>query len=559
MPLLVLVAVAAGFVWWLIWPLLAVVATLVLIATAGAVVTRVLVAAWRTYTAEHDDGPSRVPEPTDEPAYPRYLTRQVWRDHIALLADVVGVAARPAMLLGAAATQLLVGGWQAIALAPVWLAVAAGLLAGALAGAALLVTVAAGYAVAAGMLSGWQALAAVAVRGLDELLRSARRTRPACPHPGCYRAFSLAEYGCPGCDARHGNLVPGQYGVLRRVCRCGAGLPTSALFGRGRLAAYCPHCHQSLSGPVGEAPLVQLPVVGGPGAGKTTYAHLAVGALEGVGFADAEEAKGFAGRLAALRDGESLARTVVELPRATVLEVASDGGQPCLLYLFDPPGEHYTTSERIAWQRYLDHATGLLLMVDPLALDGVRRSLTPDEVAILAGVTSSTEDPAHVIDRLVGALRTRPDGGRLDRIAVVVSKTDALRHTGVGQPLFVGFGPEPVRDWLERMGWSNPMRTLDRMAGEVRYFVSGLDVPASRIADPVRWLVEGSVRGREGYRLPTAVRPLEPVMSSLAPHQIPPHYRWLRRTMLAVVCVITFSYATGLLAAIAITGWRLAT
>ena len=109
---------------------------------------------------------------------------------------------------------------------------------------------------------------------------------------------------------------------------------------------------------------------------------------------------------------------------------------------------------------------------------------------------------------------------------------------------------------------SHPATVTDHdlvAGGEVRYFMSGLDVPASRIADPVRWLIEGSVRGREGYRLPTAVRPLEPVMSSLAPHQIPPHYRRLRRTMLAVVCVITFSYATGLLAAIAITGWRLAT
>lgn len=557
--MLVLAAVAAGFVWWLIWPLLAVVAVLVFTATVGAVVARMLVAAWRTYTADHDDGPSPVPVPTGEPAYPRYLTGQVWRDHSALLVDVVGVAARPVMLLGAAVTQLLVGGWQAIALAPVWLAVAAGLLAGALAGAVLLVTVAAGHAVAAGLLGGGQVLAALAVRGLDEVLRSARRTRPACPHPGCYRAFSRAEYGCPGCDARHGNLVPGRYGVLRRVCRCGAGLPTSALFGRSRLAAYCPHCHQPLAGAVGEAPLVQLPVVGGPGAGKTTYAHLAVGGLDGVGFADAGEAQGFAGRLATLRGGGSLARTVVELPRATVLELVLDGGRQCLLYLFDPPGEHYTTSERIAWQRYLDHATGLLFVVDPLSLDGVRRSLAPEEVAALADVTLSTEDPAHVIDRLVGALRTRPDGGRLERIAVVVSKADALRRTGVGQPLVAGFGPEPVRDWLEAMGWSNPMRTLDRMAGEVRYFVSGLDVPASRIADPVRWLVEGSVRGREGYRLPGSVRPLEPVMSSLGPHQIPPHYRWLRRTMLAVVCSITLSYATGLLAAIAITGWRLVT
>ncbi|HEX2418422.1 MAG TPA: hypothetical protein VHJ83_09925 [Micromonosporaceae bacterium] len=558
-PLLVLAAVAAAYLWWLVWPVLAVIAVAVFAVAVGAFVARLLFAAWRTFTPDHDDGPSRVPEPSGEPAYLRYLSGQVWRDLLVLLADVVAVAARPMVVLGAAATQLLISGWQAVALAPLWLAAVAGLLVAGLACAGLVVAVSAGYALVAGLASGLQLAAGFVVRKADELLVSARRTRPACPHPGCYRGFVRPEYGCPGCDTRHTDLVPGRHGVFRRVCRCGTRLPTSALLGRSRLASYCPHCHQSLVGAVGQAPLVHLPVVGGPGAGKTTYAHLALDALDGVEFTDESEAERFAGRLSALRDGQSVPRTAVELARATVLEMTLHGDRRCLLYLFDPPGEHYTTSERIAWQHYLDLATSLLLVVDPLSLDGVRRSLTPAEVASLSGVAFSTEDPAHVIDRLVGTLRTRPDGGRLDRVAVVVSKADALRRTRVGQWLVGGSGTDPVRDWLDLMGWGNPIRTLDRMAAEVRYFVSGLDVPARRIAEPVRWLMEGSLRGRQVYRLPRSFRPLDPVLSHLAPHQIPKHYRVLRRSMLAVVLALTTGGVTGLLGAVGVLGWRLIT
>lgn len=555
-PLLILVATGAAVLWWLAWPALAFFAAVVFVAVVGGFTVRFLNAAWRTYTSGRDDGPSPVPALSGEPGFPRYLAGQVWRDYTAVLREVVAVTARPMMLLGIGATQMLVGGWKALALAPVALAAVVGLLAGAVGCAVVLVLVSAGYAGIAGLVGGVQLAAGLVVRGLDGVLVSARRTRPACSHPGCYQPFPRPEYGCPGCDARHRDLVPGRHGVLRRVCRCGAGLPTSVLLGRGRLTGYCPHCHRPLASGVGQAPLVHLPVVGGPAAGKTTYTHLAVDALDGVGFADPHEAEGFAERVSALRGGTPVPRTVVELARATVLNVTLDDARKCLLYLFDPPGEHYTSSDRIAWQRYLDLATGLLLVVDPLTLDGVRRSLTYHEVAMLSDVPPSTEDPAHVIDRLVGALRTRTDGGRLDRIAVVVTKIDALRRTAVGQPLIHGTGPDPVRDWLERAGWGNPMRTLDRMAGEVRYFMSGLDLPAGQLAEPVRWLAMGSLQGRWVRGLPDAVRPLDPRLSTLAPHQIPGHYRLLRHGMLGTLWLLTVASLAGFLSVVGIAVWQ---
>ncbi|MGH3655333.1 MAG: TRAFAC clade GTPase domain-containing protein [Micromonosporaceae bacterium] len=566
-PLLVLVAVAAVALWWLAWPLLAAVAVVVFGIAVTAFVVRFLGSAWRVFTASRTDGPSAVRLPAVEPAFRRYLVGQVWRDLGVVLTDTLRAATRPVLLLSAGATQILVGGWQAIALAPVWLASVVGLLAAAAGCAMVVLLVSGGYTVLTGLSTGLQLAGVAVVRGLDGVLVSVRRTRPACPHPGCYRPFSRPGYACPGCAARHHDLVPGRYGVLRRVCRCGGSLPTSVLLGRGRLAATCPHCGRPLAGSIGHAPLVHLPVVGGPAAGKSTYTHLAVGALVGgqgqVRFADEKEAAGFAERLDALRNGAPVPRTLEELVRATVLDVALPEQGRCLLYLFDPPGEHYTTTDRVAWQRYLDLAAGLLVVVDPLSLEGVRRSLTPGESQRLAGVTPSQEDPAHVIDRVVGALRTRPDGGRLERVAVVVTKTDALRRTSVGQPLGNGFGPgaetaDQVRDWLNWVGWGNPMRTLDRVAGQVRYFASGLDVPPDRIVEPVRWLAAGAGNGRRRLPAPDPDSvPRLPATRALAADQVPTHYRIFRYGLLAALWLLTVAAVTGLLSGVAVTGWQL--
>ncbi|MQA24016.1 MAG: hypothetical protein GEU94_00790 [Micromonosporaceae bacterium] len=568
-PLLVLLAAVVAFLWWLAWPVLVGLAGLMFAAAMSAFVLRYLSSAWRVLTSKLADGPSPVSASVDEPAFAHYLAGQVWRDYAAVLADTVIAVSRPAMLLGAGATQMLVGGWQAILLAPIWLAVVTGLLAAAVGCAVVVLLVSGVYAVIAGLATVAQFAGVGLMRGLDGALVSVRRTRPACPHPGCYRSFPRPEHTCPRCGAAHRDLRPGRHGALRRMCRCGAGLPTSVLLGRSRLAASCPHCHRPLAGSIGHAPLVHMPIVGGPAAGKSTYAHLAIGALrEGEGrvhFSDPREAETFAARLAALRQGGRVPRTPVELPQATVLDVELNGAGRCLLYLFDPPGEHYTTSDRIGWQRYLDLAGGMLVIVDPLSLEGVRRSLTDAEVERLADVTSSAEDPAHVIDRLVGALRTRPDGGRLDRVAIVVTKIDAIRRTSVGQPLADGFGPgsvaaDQVRDWLSWVGWGNPMRTLDRTARQVRYFGSGLDLPSERLVEPLRWLAEGSLQGRRGWDrvAPVVGLAAEPV-SAAAEHtdEVPLHHRLLRRGLLGAVWLFTVASVAILLSVAAILIWRI--
>jgi hypothetical protein len=104
---------------------------------------------------------------------------------------------------------------------------------------------------------------------------------------------------------------------------------------------------------------------------------------------------------------------------------------------------------------------------------------------------TSDEDPSDTLQRLLAELRSRDDQGRQRRIAVVVTKADVLRHTSVGGGL-----DGDARAWLDGLGLGNTIRTLERTAGEVRYFASGLDSPPSALAELFGWAAGLPLDGR---------------------------------------------------------------
>jgi len=70
----------------------------------------------------------------------------------------------------------------------------------------------------------------------------------------CKEKSLIPTYICPKCGAKHTNLTPGVYGILKRTCvgedpnsYCGEKLPTTFFNGRRNLKAICPHCSTSLS------------------------------------------------------------------------------------------------------------------------------------------------------------------------------------------------------------------------------------------------------------------------------------------------------------------------
>ncbi len=496
--LLVLWVVLVGVELVVVLPLLAAVA----LAGAAAGIGLFLANSWRALSDSRTDGPSPVERPEAgpaDPAYPHYLLSQVWRDVVSIGRRTLPWYLGRARRVISRATARILPPPQGLALFPIWLALCGGIALSAVPlGVAALAFGVATVAMAAAGLAVW--CVCVAVLGTVERVWMAyHRILIACPHPGCYQRFALPEYSCPHCDERHARLVPGRLGAFRHVCRCGTRLPTTILLGRFRLSAYCPHCHRRLPGGIGQARVEPLAFVGGPAAGKTTLMFLAVRALRAnaagargrAEFVEARDARAYAGAVAGLDRGERLAKTGPELPAATMLDLTLPAAHR-ILYLFDPAGELHTGATRVERLRYLDHGEALLFVIDPFALPELRLALSDEELRLVEAATpTSDEDPSDTLQRLLADLRSREDQGRQRRIAVVVTKSDVLRRTSAGRGL-----DTDVRTWLDGLGLGNTTRTLERTAGQVRYFASGLDTPPAALADLFGWAAGLTLTGQ---------------------------------------------------------------
>jgi hypothetical protein len=518
--LLVLVWLATmgvGFV--VVFP---VVFSLVLAGTTAGVVGYYYLQAWRTLGTDLADGPAPVSVPplgpaigspgdgdadADEPAYRQYLLSQVWTDWWMIARTIVPRVRDRAARAITATTRKLLGGLYGFFTFPLWLAICAGIVLAAVPIAVLGVALTLLYGLVAGAgLAGWLGCVLV-LAAVERGFMAYGRILQTCPHPFCYSRIALPVYECPSCGARHRRLAPNQWGAVRHVCRCGARLPTTIPFGRFRLSAYCPYCSGRLPDRIGRVRVEPLPFVGGPAAGKTTFMFLAIRAVSRrahsaggrVAFVEPRHARAYAGALAEFRRGGQLAKTGPELPLATMVDVEMPGLGRRLLYLYDPAGEHFTGATQVESLRYLDHGEALLFVVDPFALPEVRRTLSDDERERVAkAAATSEEDPADTLQRVLNELRSRPDRGRQKRVAVVLTKADLIVQTTIGGTLGE-FGPDvrewDVRAWLDGLGVGNTTRTLDQVAGQVRYFASGLDTDPTAVAELLGWVTGLTLNG----------------------------------------------------------------
>ncbi|TDC71905.1 hypothetical protein E1200_00640 [Actinomadura sp. GC306] len=571
-PVLVLLLIAVwGAAMWLgfmyVFPVLFA-ATLVV--AGAAALGLYYLHACRTLAPSSLEGPSPVPEP--KIAYRHYLLGQVWRDWWTISRTVVPQVYRTARSVLVRLTRLLLGGFWGFFVFPVWLALCAGIVAAAVPAAVfvLALTVLYGLVAAAG-LAVWL-VCALALAALERLFMMYGRILQTCPHPFCYERIGLPEYECPGCGARHPRLTPGSGGAFRHVCRCGARLPTTVPLGRFRLAAYCPHCGGRLPERIGRVRVEPLPFVGGPAAGKTTFMVLGIRALHAraravhgrLAFVEQRHAQAYAGAIREFSRGGRLAKTGPELPLATMVDVELPGRARRILYLFDPAGEHYTGATEVESLRYLEHSEALLFVVDPFALPQLRGSLTGDEREFVdRAAASSEEDPADTLQRVLNELRSRPDQGHQKRVAVVVTKTDLLARTEIGRGLGDA-GPHDeagLREWLGDIGLGNTVRTLDQLAGQVRYFASGLATEPADVADLLGWVTGLAPAGAaNGVRPPDDAAQELPGTAPLrapwpvrgrGPSRVPIGYQAGRWAVLAGVSAVTVATVTGAVVAAA--------
>ncbi|WP_328620003.1 TRAFAC clade GTPase domain-containing protein [Streptomyces sp. NBC_00354] len=482
-----------------------------------------------------------------EPGQPAYWARQMWIDAVAaaraaahtvrylLVHHWLDEIVRHRLLSGRNGStgdraEHVLGRLLLRLLAP---ATALAALLSALLSCVLLLGIALAFAAQLLLVSGVALAGVLAGRSAERLWKLARGIRMKCPYPGCYRPFPLAVHICPGCGAAHRELRPGRYGALRHVCRCGRALPTTALAGRRKLTARCPHCDQGLPPAVGTTRVVHVPLIGGTSAGKTmlmaamldglrAWSHESALTVEFASPADRREANTLGRQVEST--GWAL-KTQGGQPRALMLLVGRGHGRlrllrrQRLLYLYDPMGESLRDADTTRRQEYLAHADGVLLVADVLASPAVRRTLRGGDGQLAVAARPADLGPVETYAGFTGELQGL--GGRRRRlgVAAVVTKRDVLdRLDSLPRP-----EGGAVDAWLAEIGLGELVRALGHDFAAARYWAvsahaaTGAGALASeqrRAAEPVLWLLSrtglrigGAAAAAEEPRLPRLPRP----------------------------------------------------
>jgi hypothetical protein len=482
-------AAFAGFV---------VAATVATICAFGAATHAFVVTMYRSVT--HRGGPSAASGP-DEPSFRAYYRGQVWRDlRLAARTGWLAATAEMTKLRGLVDSAHATASWDPrIKTLLSWaLAVYAyvGLAIGALLAAAigllpaLLITLFAAGAWAVG----------APLRALERLRR--KRTGAYFDCSVCHDRFPLPVYTCPECSAAHKELAPGPFGVLRHRCTCGARLPAVQFKGRERLPSACPNGHELGEG-VGTVRTFHVPVAGGPSTGKSTFLSASLIELDGMAqrgelatTVQSTSRSDYEAAVKALREGVPPPKTS-GLPPAVVAEVRGKA-KSALLYAYDVAGEVYGAEDELRRDPAHGLAEGVVLLVDPFALDRVRADLE-EEIDATPQLGASSEPPQRMLERLIGVLEEK--GVDLSKVAaaVCVTKIDGLGVEDAIAATPGGTEHERTRAWLDLQGAGNFLRATEGAFGAVRCFaVSALGrtpgtgdgefVPRGALA-PLLWLL----------------------------------------------------------------------
>ncbi len=191
------------------------------------------------------------------------------------------------------------------------------------------------------------------------------------------------------------------------------------------------------------------------------------------------------------------------------------------LTIFDGAGEDCEHIDP-AISRYINGSKTLIILIDPLALSSVRKTISPDIVRWSTSAQHDANASADMVDGLAAYIRTScgiAPGKLIDRdVAVVFTKIDTVRSSfgsaRVMQPsphmtakAFVKADADAVdaeiRDWLERAGETVFLDAIDTnfRRGKVRFFgVSSFGQPPMgsgrlgkvvphRVLDPLLWML----------------------------------------------------------------------
>lgn len=376
--------------------------------------------------------------------------------------------------------------------------------------------------------------AAYTLRGVEYLLMLKRRISLKCPNGKCHGDISLPHYICPNtpCGVKHEKLLPGDYGVVSRQCKCGAWLPTLFLFGRNQLSSYCPSCHKPLNSSMGVTKNVHIPIIGGRSSGKSHFLVAAMMEIHrmaddgklSVAFPEKryEEAYNLGKRY--FESGNTVVSTAEKSPDAFLVNLNS-GGADCLLYMYDPAGELFRETDEMRSQEYFDYVDGIVFLIDPFSVPSVQNKFQKELSAASSQIRPSVMTPQDAYSNLLQILQLKKGVGSRSAkpLSVVVTKTDAFGIANEIQRLAANQPPSDKRDkrtaessavrsWLEKCGEGNLLRGIERDFKNVSYFYCS---PLGRLPDtsatpfvpegvlkPLGWLLRGDVDFETGTPKP---------------------------------------------------------
>jgi GTPase SAR1 family protein len=257
----------------------------------------------------------------------------------------------------------------------------------------------------------------------------------------CKEKSLIPAYICDRCGAKHTNLTPGVYGILKRRCNCGHVLPSTAFNGRNKLKAVCANCGSDLYDR--ESVPICIPIVGGRSVGKTAF----ITAFSKDFIDNVAPAKGWTTAFYSQAKSQIFDDIIADYQKGGTrmtdrpLDISKTssvsfsffvGGKAFrpdrLVHVYDIAGEVFTDDDENEMQKQYEYCQGIVFIIDPFAITSVRHKyeeeLTPED---LAGIGEA--DINGIVNTFINKLRNVT--GLSDRkmmrvpLAVVISKTDS--------------------------------------------------------------------------------------------------------------------------------------